>query len=349
MEPTGGTDMRFKTQLGLHPAWTRSIHIPAALLLHFRALGLDSNTLVYVLQIIAAYWRGEEANHGQIAQIMGVSDRSLRNYNAMLQDAGLITINGRYLHGNRLENDYDLTPLLDSALMLDATNQQQQQSAEKNAYKLVQSLVNAMEAGDDVSGLLADLARQWREITLTDYEPTGSQLPVETGNQLPVETGNQLPVETGNPLPVSIGNQLPVSIGSQLPPPTPLSQPEASFRLKPEASFLSVVVVPPNNNSSLETTTTTTDNTLQRLNALGITNGDCMKLLTKAAKHFGDDAETAVVGWLDYCASQPSLTNPAGLIIKRIKSGEAPPPPASTPAPAPNPSPLPNTPALVEI
>jgi hypothetical protein len=346
MERIGEAIMRFKTKLGLHPAWAQSVTIPAALLIHYRKLGMDGNMLIYVLQIITAYWRGVEANHSEIAEIMGFSDRVLRKYNAQLQEKGLAEITGRYMHGNRLENDYDLTPLLDAAVLLNVTAQQEQQQAERHAYRIVQNLVTAMESGDDVTALLAELAQQWRATeTLTNYEPTGTPVPVEIGTPVPVEIGTPVPVEIGTPVPVSIGTPVPVSIGTPVPNGTRLSQPERPFRLKEERPFLSVVVVP-NNNNSLETTTT--DNMLQRLNALGITNGDGVKLLKNAAKHFGEDAETAVLGWLDYCASQDGLTNPAGLIIKRIKSGEAP-PPVTTPAPAPNPAPLPNVPDLVEI
>ena len=303
--------MRFKTQLGIHPAWRNAVPVPVSLLNNYVQLGMDNAKLAYVLQIISAYWQGQEANHAEISGAIDISTRMLRNYNQWLVDNRYAHINGRYLHGNRLENDYDLTPLLDASFALEKEEEKHQEKV-GNAYRLIDNLVNALENGQEVNHLLRQLANQWRENTPMNYEPTG--------NPFPVESGNPLPIESGNPFPVSIGNPLPVSSGNPLPNGTRLSQPETHFRLKEETHFLSVVVVPPNNNSLEETTTT--DNIMSDLEKFGIANGDAKRLLANASKHFGENALTAVRDWMDYCNSQDNLTKPAGLIVSRIKSGE---------------------------
>jgi hypothetical protein len=314
--------MRFKTQLGLHPAWSRSVHVPAALLNHYRALGLDNNTLLYVLQIIAAYWRGEEANHVQIAEIMGFSsDRALRRYNSDLERLGLAKINGRYLHGNRLENDYDLTPLLDAVSLLDVSTRQQQQTAEKNAFRLVQSLVNALEQGQDVSGMLVDLVGQWK--TLNAPEPTGSYDPVETGSYDPVETGSYDPVETGSYDPVETGSHDPVSIGSYDPVVTTSSLPDHTIRLKADRTIRGLLLFPPTD--SLEETTTDNNGLVTMLHEIGFTNGDAHKAIVTAVQQFGDDGFGVLRDWLDYVATQDTIRNPAGLIRARLREGQRPP------------------------
>ena len=345
--------MRFKTQLGLHPAWGRSVHVPAALLTHYRALGLDNNTLLYVLQIITAYWRGEEANHTEIATVMGCSDRVLRKYNAQLQEQGLAVINGRYLHGNRLENDYDLTPLLDAAALLDQTNQQQQQAAEKNAYRIVQSLVNALETGEDVSGLLADLAREWREKTLTKDEPTGTHVPVETGTHVPVETGTHVPVETGTHVPVETGTHVPVETGTHVPvsigTPVPnghrSSQPERPFRLKQERPFLSIddddqcinEINVNESSSSLITSDVAEENPVNALLQLKGKNGQrfdrqaASYVAYTAVQRFGEDAAWVINAWCSYAKNNKAITNAPGFVRVKIESGEWPPEPEPEP------------------
>jgi hypothetical protein len=330
MGSIGEIIMRFKTQLGLHPAWNHSIQVPASLIKHYKELGLDNNQLVYVLQIIFAYWQGQEASHAEIAHLMGCTQRALRRYNNQLEKAGLVAISGRYLHGNRLENDYDLTPLLDASAMLDVSSQEQQQQAERNAYRIVSSLVTALEQGEDVSEILADLAANWHNKRLTKDEPTGTPVPIETGTPVPIETGTPVPIETGTPVPIETGTPVPISTGTPVPGPT--REPTGTHvPIETGTPVPGVVVVTPNNNLLEETTT---NNMVQELHEIGFANGDANKVIATALTHFGNEALDVLRGWVAYVSTQQSVRNPPGLIRARIREGERPPAiPATHPAP----------------
>jgi hypothetical protein len=206
--------------------------------------------------------------------------------------------------------------------MLDVSSQEQQQQAERNAYRIVSSLVTALEQGEDVSEILADLAANWHNKRLTKDEPTGTPVPIETGTPVPIETGTPVPIETGTPVPISTGT----------PVPGPTREPTGTHvPIETGTPVPGVVVVTPNNNLLEETTT---NNMVQELHEIGFANGDANKVIATALTHFGNEALDVLRGWVAYVSTQQSVRNPPGLIRARIREGERPPAiPATHPAP----------------
>jgi len=324
------TTDRFKATLGVHPAWRNGITIPAALLRQYRALGLDNGKLAYILQIIAAYWQGDEAGHKEIGAIMGVKPRQLRRYNEAMQTAGMIESTGRYMHGNRLENDYDLTPLLDAALALDIAQGRNKQERIDTAYSLIDQLVDAVDGTGNVQELLEQLSQEWRK---TAEKPSGHTRPLETGHTRPLETGHTRPLETGHTRPLSTGHKRPLSTGHTEPVATRLNQAVIDDRLKEVTDDLSNVVVVPPDSLSLRTTTDNpiNDRTLTpKLQSIGFSKNDAKSLIYTAIKAYGNESAPVIHGWLDYIKSQTTITKPPAFLYAKIKAGDiAPPVPAA--------------------
>ncbi len=318
------TTDRFKTTLGVHPAWRNGITIPAALLRQYRALGLDNGKLAYILQIIAAYWQGDEAGHTEIGQAMGIKPRQLRNYNQILVDKGLLSVNGRYMHGNRLENDYDLTPLLDAALALDIEQGNNKKARIDTAYSLIDQLVDAVDGKGNVHELLEQLSNEWRK---TAEKPSGTTVPLETGTTVPLETGSTVPLETGTTVPLSIGSTVPLSTGSTVPPkiaatrqnPSGTTVPIESGTVDPK---MLVGCSPPisfNNNKQ----PTNSDMTLiPKLQKLGASRNDARKIIYDAINAYGEESGKVLNDWIEYAKSQDSLNYPSRFIHSKVKDSD---------------------------
>ncbi len=323
---------RFKATLGVHPAWRNGITIPAALLRQYRALGLDNGKLAYILQIIAAYWQDEEAGHKEIGDAIGVSTRQLRRYNDAMQADGLIEINPRYMHGNRLENGYDLTPLLDAALARDIEQGNNKKARIDTAYSLIDQLVDAVDGTGNVQELLEQLSQEWRK---TAEKPSGHPRPLESGHPRPLEsghprpleTGHPRPVETGHPRPLSTGHERPLSTGHQRPNGTRLNQADTHVRLKEDVGVLSSWLVgSPQSLSFKNKQPTNSDKTLiPKLQKLGASKNKAREIIHHAIKSYGEESGTVLNNWIAYVDSQDTFTHPAIYILGRVKDADEPP------------------------
>ena len=334
---------RFKSTLGVHPAWRNGITIPAAVLRQYRALGLDNGKLAYILQIIAAYWQGDEAGHTEIGQAMGINPRQLRKYNKALVDIGLLGVNGRYMHGNRLENDYDLTPLLDAALALDIEQGGNRKARIDTAYSLIDQLVDAVDGKGNVQELLEQLSQEWRS---TAEKPSGATAPIETGSTAPIETGSTAPIETGSTAPIETGSTAPIETGSTAPLSTGSTEPlstgstappkNAATRQNPtgatapietgSAAPKKLVVGSSQSLSFKNKQQTNSDRTLiPKLQKLGASKNKAREIIHHAIKSYGENSGTVLNNWIAYVDSQDTFTHPAVYILGRVKDNDEPP------------------------
>ncbi len=321
------TTDRFKSTLGVHPAWRNGITIPAALLRQYRALGLDNSKLAYILQIIAAYWQGDEAGHTEIGQAMGIKPRQLRNYNQLLVDKGLLSVDGRYMHGNRLENDYDLTPLLDAALALDIEQGGNKKARIDTAYSLIDQLVDAVDGKGNVQDLLEQLSQEWRK---TAEKPSGTTVPLETGTTVPLETGTTVPLETGTTVPLSTGTTMPLSTGSTVPPQNAATRQNPIGTTVPiESGTVDPMLLVVGSSQSLSFKNkqpTNSDRTLiPKLQKLGASKNKAREIIHHAIKSYGENSGTVLNNWIAYVDSQDTFTHPAVYILGRVKDNDEPP------------------------
>ena len=313
------TTDRFKTTLGVHPAWRNGITIPAALLRQYRALGLDNGKLAYILQIIAAYWQGDEAGHTEIGQAMGINPRQLRKYNKSLVDIGLLGINGRYMHGNRLENDYDLTPLLDAALALDIEQGGNRKARIDTAYSLIDQLVDAVDGKGNVQELLEQLSQEWRN---TAEKPSGATAPLETGSTAPIETGATAPLSIGSTVPLSTGDTEPPKNAATRQNPTGATAPIETGSTAPKK----LVVGSSQSLSFKNKQPTNSDRTLiPKLQKLGASKNKAREIIHHAIKSYGENSGTVLNNWIAYVDSQDTFTHPAVYILGRVKDNDEPP------------------------
>ena len=87
--------------------------VPHLLRRHYRELGLEEETLVFVLQLLAMTWDKSSPPRSlrDIAAIMGKTIKSVRRYSNIVNQLGLVVIREQFRNGQQIGNDYDLTPL----------------------------------------------------------------------------------------------------------------------------------------------------------------------------------------------------------------------------------------------
>lgn len=89
--------------------------VPHLLRRHYRQIGLEEETFVFVLHLLAMVYDHADRPRSlaDIAASMGKGHSTVRRYSSRLNQLGLVIIRERFRNGMQLGNDYDLTPLWD--------------------------------------------------------------------------------------------------------------------------------------------------------------------------------------------------------------------------------------------
>lgn len=86
--------------------------VPHLLRRHYREIGLEEETLVFVLQLLAMIWDPRPPlSLRDVASTMGKNIKTVRRYSNDVNRLGLVIIHERFRHGQQIGNDYDLSPL----------------------------------------------------------------------------------------------------------------------------------------------------------------------------------------------------------------------------------------------
>jgi DNA-binding transcriptional ArsR family regulator len=87
--------------------------VPHLLRRHYREIGLEEETFVFVLHLLAMVYDHTDRPRSlnDIAASMGKGYSTVRRYSSTLNQLGLVIIRERFRKGMQLSNDYDLTPL----------------------------------------------------------------------------------------------------------------------------------------------------------------------------------------------------------------------------------------------
>jgi DNA-binding transcriptional ArsR family regulator len=85
--------------------------VPHLLRRHYRELGLEEETFVFVLQLLAMTWDLAEPPRSlhDIATLMGKQVASVRRDSRILNELGLVIVRERFRNGQQFGNDYDLS------------------------------------------------------------------------------------------------------------------------------------------------------------------------------------------------------------------------------------------------
>lgn len=87
--------------------------VPHLLRRHYREIGLEEETFVFVLHLLAMIWdtTAPPRSLGDIAMSMGKGLSTVRRYSGVVNQLGLVIIHERFRNGQQIGNDYDLSPL----------------------------------------------------------------------------------------------------------------------------------------------------------------------------------------------------------------------------------------------
>lgn len=87
--------------------------VPHLLRRHYRQIGLEEETFVFVLHLLAMVYdyADRPRSLADIAASMGKGHSTVRRYSSTLNQLGLVIIRERFRNGMQLGNDYDLSPL----------------------------------------------------------------------------------------------------------------------------------------------------------------------------------------------------------------------------------------------